>query len=68
MAAQSRKRQLLKKAQRYSVNLYPDALQKLGNAVRRMEETGILYLLESHYDSETGVTAEATGKMDFLHY
>lgn len=36
--------------------------QKLGNAVRRMEETGILYLLESHYDDETGVTAEATGK------
>lgn len=68
MAAQSLKRQLLKKAQRYSVNLYPDALQKLGNAVRRMEETGILYLLESHYDDETGVTAEATGKMDFLHY
>ena len=33
-----------------------------------MEETGILYLLESHYDDETGVTAEATGKMDFLHY
>ena len=68
MAAQSLKRQLLKKAQRYSVNLYPDALQKLGNAVRRMEETGILYLLESHYDDETGVTAEATGKMDFLQY
>ncbi|MCZ4065025.1 CRISPR-associated helicase Cas3' [Oxalobacter aliiformigenes] len=68
MAAQSLKRQLLKKAQRYSVNLYPDALRKLGNAVKSMEETGILYLLESHYDTETGITAEATGKMDFLHY
>lgn len=67
-AALSVQRELLKKAQRYSVNLYPDVLKKLGNAVACIPETGIMYLLESYYDKETGVTAEATGEMDFLHY
>ena len=67
-AALSVQRELLKKAQRYSVNLYPDALKKLGNAVACIPETGIMYLPESYYDTETGVTAEATGEMDFLHY
>ena len=45
-----------------------DVLKKLGNAVACIPETGIMYLLESYYDKETGVTAEAMGEMDFLHY
>ena len=44
------------------------AEKKLGNAVACIPETGIMYLPESYYDKETGVTAEATGEMDFLHY
>ncbi len=52
------KRKLLRKAQRFAVNLYPETVKKLDSAITYMEETGISYLDETHYDSKTGVTLE----------
>lgn len=67
-AALARKRQLLKQAQRYTVNLFPDARKKMGKAIKTMEDTGIAYLTPAYYDADTGVTPEATGEMDFLNF
>ncbi len=52
------KRKLLKKAQRFSVNLYPDFIEKrLKDAVITIEDIGVRYLRETHYSQKTGVTA-----------
>ena len=67
-AGLARKRQLLKQAQRYTVNLFPEARKKLGKAIKTMEDTGIAYLTQAYYDADTGVTPEATGEMDFLNF
>jgi CRISPR-associated endonuclease/helicase Cas3 len=51
---------LLRKAQRYSVNLYNYAIDKLVShgVIREVQEgTGILYLFEHYYSDEFGVSA-----------
>ena len=63
------KRKLLKKAQRFSVNLYPDFIEKrLKEAVMTIEDIGVRYLRETHYSQKTGVTADGTGEMAFLNF
>lgn len=60
-------KRILKKLQRYSVNLSDTQMKRLGNAIYRIKENGILVLAEGYYDLETGVTIE-TVQMPFLGY
>ncbi|MBQ6668635.1 MAG: CRISPR-associated helicase Cas3' [Deltaproteobacteria bacterium] len=63
-----RKQELLRKAQRYSVNLFSHELAQLERvgALKHMEESGILLLHEGFYHEELGVVPEATGTMAVL--
>ncbi|MCK4564065.1 MAG: CRISPR-associated helicase Cas3' [Verrucomicrobia bacterium] len=61
-------RKLLKKAQRYSVNIFPYMRQKL-DAKKVLYETqpgsGIWFLDEQYYSSDSGVCTEAVEEMGF---
>jgi len=60
---------LLKKAQRYSVNLFPNELQTLKKDHRLCETwegSGILYLDSRHYSEQFGVSTEAVSEMKTL--
>lgn len=68
MAFLYRKRELLREAQRYSVNLFSHELDKLhrAGALKSMDESGILLLRDGFYHEELGVVPEATGTMPVL--
>jgi len=62
--------QLLKKAQRYSVNifshLFDELLQK--KAIHQVQEgTGVFYLDKRYYTTEYGLSKDPVGEMDILN-
>jgi CRISPR-associated endonuclease/helicase Cas3 len=63
-------RELLRQAQRYSVNLYPyevEALMK-GCAIHETQKaSGVFYLDERHYNKDVGVILDPKESMDFLN-
>lgn len=59
---------LLKRAQKYSVNIFPNVMQKLKekNAVRPVQQgEGIYYLDERHYSPDFGLSTEMVCSMEF---
>lgn len=61
---------LIKKAQQYSVNLFPYEFEKLSqqNALYRVqEETEIFYLDNKYYSEQFGLSMEPINKEEFLH-
>lgn len=62
--------ELLRRAQQFSVNVFPNVLEKLSKAlvVREVQDgTGILYLTDSRYYSpEFGLSETPEGKMEVL--
>jgi CRISPR-associated endonuclease/helicase Cas3 len=61
---------LIKKAQQYSVNLFPYEYEKLAeqNALYRVqEETEIFYLDNKYYSEQFGLSMEPINKEEFLH-
>jgi CRISPR-associated endonuclease/helicase Cas3 len=60
---------LLRRAQRYTIDLLPWVLEPLRGA-RALHEvkagTGILYLEDRYYSNEVGLNVEGTEKMEFL--
>ena len=57
-----------KKAQRYSVNVFPnvwDKLQKENALHETIEGSGIYYLKERHYNDEFGLSLDETSEMTF---
>ena len=63
------KKDLLKQAQRYSVNMFPHETKKLrqmGRIDEVLEGSGILCLDSRHYSNEFGASVEQVGQMDTL--
>ena len=63
-----KKRDLLKHAQRYSVQLFRrqfDSLREKG-AIYSIKDDEIFYLVPHHYDEEIGWSEEPTGNQEFL--
>ena len=61
---------LLRRAQIYSVNVFPNVLKRLQDerAVHEVQEgSGILYLDERYYDDEFGISEVLVKKMEFLN-
>ncbi|HUX82148.1 MAG TPA: helicase-related protein, partial [Halothiobacillus sp.] len=62
--------ELLRRAQQFSVNVFPNVLEKLSkaNVVREVQEsTGVLYLVDPRYYSlEFGLSETPEGKMEVL--
>jgi CRISPR-associated endonuclease/helicase Cas3 len=61
---------MLRRAQQFSVNVFPNVLEKLSkaNVVREVQEgTGILYLVDlRYYSPEFGLSETPEGKMEVL--
>jgi len=59
---------LIRRAQRYSVNVFPDVLNRLREqAVREVQKgSGILYLDERYYSDEFGLSEKPVKDMGFL--
>ncbi len=60
---------LLRRAQRYSVNVFPNVMKRLQdvNAVREVQQgAGILYLDEQYYSDEFGLSETPVNDMEFL--
>jgi CRISPR-associated endonuclease/helicase Cas3 len=57
--------EMLRKAQRYTVNIYPNDWQQLQKvkAITEIQGEGIFYLNERHYSEEFGVSNEEVSKM-----
>ncbi len=65
-----RQYKLLRRAQRYSVNVFPNVLEKLQNqrAIREAQKgSGILYLDEQYYSDEFGLSEVPMKDMGFLN-
>lgn len=63
--------ELLRQAQRYSVNCFSYELERLSKAGalhETQEGTGILYLNKTHYHDELGITMEKSSKMETSIY
>lgn len=61
---------LLRRAQRYSVNVFPNVLKRLqdGRVVREVQKgSGILYLDEQYYSDEFGLSEIPVKDMEFLN-
>lgn len=61
--------ELLRRAQQFSVNVFPHVLRRLqdANAVTEVQEgTGILYLNRQYYDNNTGLSEVAVNKQETL--
>ena len=61
---------LIRRAQRYSVNVFPDVLKRLQErgAVNEVQEgSGILYLNERYYSDEFGLSETPVKDMGFLN-
>jgi CRISPR-associated endonuclease/helicase Cas3 len=59
---------LLKRSQRFTVNVFPHVLDRLqqAHAVHEVQEgTGILYLEEKYYSEDFGLNVEGTEEMEF---
>jgi CRISPR-associated endonuclease/helicase Cas3 len=59
---------LLRRAQRFTVNVFPHVLDRLqrAHAVHEVQEgTGILYLEDKYYSNEFGLSVEGTEEMEF---
>jgi CRISPR-associated endonuclease/helicase Cas3 len=59
---------LLKRAQRFTVNVFPHILETLqkAHAVHEVQEgTGILYLEDKYYSSDFGLNVEGSQEMEF---
>lgn len=66
-AWQEKRFALLKRAQLFTVNVFPFVLGKLqeAGAVRECQEgTGILYLDEKYYNADFGLNVEGTEEME----
>ena len=60
---------LLRRAQQFSVNVFPHVMRRLqdAGAVKEVQEgTGILYLNKQYYDSHTGLSEAAVNKQETL--
>jgi len=60
---------LLKQAQKYSVNVFPNIWKKLveNHAVQETQKgDGIFYLKENYYSDEFGLSTEPVGSLSFL--
>lgn len=59
-----RRKELLRKAQRYSVNVFPNTMRRLAsqNALHDIQSSGILSLHTAFYCPETGVVTQPHGK------
>jgi len=63
-------RKLLRDAQRYSVNLYPQVLGNLsetGCVYETRKDSGIFYLDVRYYDNHIGITSQQSKMIDFLN-
>ena len=60
---------LIRRAQRYSVNIFPDVLKRLQEqAVHEVQKgSGILYLDEQYYSYEYGLSEKPASDMGFLN-
>ena len=60
----------LAKAQRFSVNVFPNVWDKLAkeNAVQEIADTGIYYLKERYYSKEYGAAVDEVELMSFYEY
>ena len=60
---------ILKRAQRFTVNVFPHILKKLqsAGAVHEVQEgAGILYLEKAYYSNEFGLSEEGAEEMEVL--
>lgn len=63
------KKELLKEAQQFVVNLQRYEIEKLGEgAIRWEDEMGMYVLNEMYYDEKTGITGEISGNMPFYGF
>lgn len=62
--------ELLREAQQYSVNVFPNTWKKLGEqkAVIELQGEGIYYLDERYYSEEFGLSTEKVGQQNFLTF
>lgn len=60
---------LLKKAQRYTVNVFPNIIKKLQeeNALKEVPEIGVLVLKAEYYHKDFGLSTEQVNEMEFLN-
>ena len=58
----------LAKAQRFSVNVFPNVWKKLieSNAIHEIADTGVYYLNERYHSEEYGLAVDEVAPMDFL--
>lgn len=58
----------LKKAQKYSVNVFPNVWEKLReqDAIIEIQGEGVFYLKKSYYSTEFGLSTESVGKEDAI--
>jgi CRISPR-associated endonuclease/helicase Cas3 len=61
---------LVRKAQQYSVNVFPFMFDKLHqeHAITEVRDTGIFTLSEAFYDEYMGINMAGTGKLDFVDF
>jgi CRISPR-associated endonuclease/helicase Cas3 len=60
---------LLRRAQRFTVNVFPQGIKKLqeADALHEVQEgTGVLYLEEAYYNKEFGLNEEGTEEMEAI--
>lgn len=65
-----RYRELLKQAQKYSVNVFPNVWKKLqqAKAVAEIQGNGIYFLDEQYYSQAFGLSTEKNNNMDFCGF
>ena len=65
-----RYRELLKQAQKYSVNVFPNVWKKLqqAKAVAEIQHNGIYFLNEQYYSEAFGLSTEKTNGMGFCEF
>ncbi len=58
----------LKKAQKFSVNVFPNVWEQLmkAKAVKSIQDTGIYFLLDSNYDEAFGLSIGSTDRSTFM--
>ncbi len=60
---------LLKKAQRFTVNVFPNVIKKLQeeSALREVPEIGVLVLKQEYYHKDFGLSTEQVNEMELLN-
>jgi CRISPR-associated endonuclease/helicase Cas3 len=58
----------LKRAQKFSVNVFPNVWEKLmrAQALKPIQDTGLYFLKDSHYDQAFGLSVSDSGRSSFL--